>query len=262
MIVDPDTVNEEVVEVTNRSGTTLTVTRGVDGTTAVAHSAGAVIRHGVSARDFDEPNAFLNAGGTVGGNTTITGTIGATGLAGSLLSSATPAALGTAAQGTSAIPSRQDHVHSGTNVALTTPTITGGTASAQVVIGPEERCTVSATAATGTINFDLATQGVLYYTTNASANFTLNFRGNSGTTLNSALAVGDSISAVFLNTNGTTAYYPTVFQIDTTAVTPRWSGGSAPASGNASSIDAYSFTIIKTAATPTYVVLASAGRYA
>jgi hypothetical protein len=60
MIVDPDTVNEEVVEVTNRSGTTLTVTRGVDGTTAVAHSNGATIRHGVSARDFDEPNALVN----------------------------------------------------------------------------------------------------------------------------------------------------------------------------------------------------------
>lgn len=60
-IVDPDTVNEEVVEVTNRSGTTLTVTRGVDGTTGVSHSSGAVFRHGVSARDFDEPNAHVNA---------------------------------------------------------------------------------------------------------------------------------------------------------------------------------------------------------
>ena len=60
ILVDPDTVNEEVVEVTNRSGTTLTVTRGVDGTTAVAHSAGAVVKHGISARDFDEPNAHVN----------------------------------------------------------------------------------------------------------------------------------------------------------------------------------------------------------
>lgn len=65
MVVDPDTVNEEVVEVTARSGTTLTVTRGVDGTTAVSHSSGAVIRHGVSGRDFDEPNAFVNGTGVV-----------------------------------------------------------------------------------------------------------------------------------------------------------------------------------------------------
>ena len=62
-IIDPDTASEEVVEVTNVSGTTLTVTRGVDGTSAVSHNAGAVFRHGVSARDFDEANAFVNGGG-------------------------------------------------------------------------------------------------------------------------------------------------------------------------------------------------------
>lgn len=66
-IIDPDTASEEVVEVTNVSGTTLTVTRGVDGTTAVSHSAGAVFRHGVSARDFDEANAFVNGGGIANG---------------------------------------------------------------------------------------------------------------------------------------------------------------------------------------------------
>lgn len=71
LIIDQDTVNEEIVEVTNRSGTTLTVVRGVDGTTAVSHSAGAAVNHGVSARDFNEPNAFLNEGGTVTGATAV-----------------------------------------------------------------------------------------------------------------------------------------------------------------------------------------------
>ena len=140
--------------------------------------------------------------------------------------------------------------------------VLGPTIVSPVLLSPEERCTVSATAATGTVHFDTVTQGVLFYTTNASGNFTLNFRGNSGTTLASLLAVGDSITVVFLVTNGATPYYPTVFQVDGSAVTPKWSGGSAPAAGNASSIDAYSFTIIKTAATPTYTVLASAGRFA
>jgi hypothetical protein len=65
MIIDQDTINEEVVEVTNRSGTTLTVTRGVDGTTGVAHTTGATVNHGVSGRDFDEPNAFINGTGVV-----------------------------------------------------------------------------------------------------------------------------------------------------------------------------------------------------
>lgn len=121
---------------------------------------------------------------------------------------------------------------------------------------PEEVVNVVASAATGTINVDLATSAYWFYTTDASANFTLNFRGSSGTTLNSILAVGQSISVVFLNTNGATAYYPTTFQIDGSSITPKWSGGTAPSAGNASSIDAYSFSIIKTAATPTYTVLA------
>jgi hypothetical protein len=58
-----------------------------------------------------------------------------------------------------------------------------------------------------------------------------------------------------LVTNGATAYYQTALNIDGVAQTVKYSGGTAPSAGNASSIDAYSFTIIKTAATPTYTVL-------
>ena len=143
------------------------------------------------------------------------------------------------------------------NKTLTSPTINSAT-----ITSPEETTTISATAATGTINFDVNTQTDLYYTTNASANFTLNFRGSAGATLNSILPVGSSVSTVFRNTNGATPYYPTVFQIDGSAVTPRWQGGTAPTAGNASSIDVYSFVITKTAATPTYLVLASQTRFA
>jgi hypothetical protein len=135
-------------------------------------------------------------------------------------------------------------------------TLTNKILASDSFTGPIENSTVSATAATGTINFDCITQGVLYYTTNASANFTLNFRGNSTTTLNSLLAVGQAISVVFLNTNGATPYYANAFQIDGTSVTPKWVGGTASSAGNASAIDSYSFTIVKTAATPTYTVLA------
>jgi len=132
----------------------------------------------------------------------------------------------------------------------------------KILVSPEERTTVSATAATGTIAYDALTQGVLYYTTNASANWTLNIRGNSTTTLNSILAVGDAITVTFLVQQGTTAYYPTALQIDGSAVTPRYQGGTAWAAGNASSIDAYVYTVIKTAATPTYTVFASQTRFA
>jgi hypothetical protein len=138
---------------------------------------------------------------------------------------------------------------SSTYAPLATPTLTS-----PIIISPEERTTVSATAAATTVNFDASTQGVLYYTSNATANWTLNVRGTSGTTLSSILAVGDAITVSFLVTNGSTAYYQTAFNIDGSAVTPKYSGGTAPASGNASSIDVYTYTIIKTAATPTYTV--------
>lgn len=142
------------------------------------------------------------------------------------------------------------------DTAITADLTTSQTLAKKALKSPKEITTVSATAATGTINFDLLTQGVLYYTTNASGNFTLNFRGDGSNTLNSQMAVGDAISAVFLNTNGGTPYYASAFQIDGASVTPKWSGGTAPTAGNASAIDSYSFTIIKTAATPTYTVLA------
>lgn len=137
---------------------------------------------------------------------------------------------------------------------MASKTLTSPVLNNAIVKSPEERWTTSATSATGTIAFDAVTQGALYYTSNASGNWTLNVRGDSGTTLNSILAVGDAITVAFLVTNGGTAYYQTGFQIDGSAVTPKWSGGTAPASGNASSIDVYSFTIVKTAATPTYTV--------
>ena len=123
------------------------------------------------------------------------------------------------------------------------------------VLGAIETANIVAAAATGTINIDCKTSTLWYYTTNASANFTLNFRGSSTVTLNTLLTVGQSISVVFLNTNGATPYYASAFTIDGTAVTPMWSGGVAPLAGNASAIDVYSFTIIKTAAS-TYKVLA------
>ena len=139
---------------------------------------------------------------------------------------------------------------------LTNKTLTSPVENNPYITSPKEVTTVSATAATGTVNFDVLTQGVLYYTTNASANWTLNFRGNSGTTLNSIMNNNDSWTVVFLNTNGTTAYYPSAFTIDGTSITPKWVSGTAPASGNASAIDGYTFTIIKTASA-TYTVLAA-----
>ena len=143
-----------------------------------------------------------------------------------------------------------------TNKTLTSPVINGG-----VVTSLLEGANTVASAATGTINFDVITSSVWYYTTSASANFTLNFRGNSGTTLNTLLANNQSVTCVFLNTNGATPYYASAITIDGTSVTPKWQGGIAPTAGNASAIDAYSYTIYKTASA-TYTIFASQTKFA
>ena len=116
-----------------------------------------------------------------------------------------------------------------------------------------------AAAPSSTTNFYLNNGAVQYYTSNANTNFTLNFAFSSGTSLNSAMSVGDSVSATLLVTNGSTGYYASAFQIDGTSVTPKWQG-SAPTSGDASSIDSYTFVILKTASA-TYTVLASVTKF-
>jgi hypothetical protein len=144
---------------------------------------------------------------------------------------------------------------------LTNKTLTSPVLSTAILKSPEERLTVSATAATGTVNFDVLTQGVLYYTTNASGNWTLNVRGDGSNTLNSVLETNDSITVVFLVTQGSTAYYSTALTIDGNAVTPKYITGTAFTAGNASSIDSYVYTIIKTGSA-TFTVLASQTKFA
>jgi hypothetical protein len=149
-----------------------------------------------------------------------------------------------------------DETGSGALVFGTAPSI-----SRSLLNTTKEFITVSATAATGTINFDAITQSVLYYTTDASDDWTLNVRGDSGTTLDSIMSTGESITVAFLVTQGATAYYQTDFEVDGSAVTPKWQGGSAPTEGNASGIDAYVINIIKTGSA-TFTALASITQFA
>lgn len=147
----------------------------------------------------------------------------------------------------------------GTSPTIGTPAISGGTLVDSVIRGIEEDVNVVASAATGTINFDVSTASIWYYTSNATANHTLNFRYSSGTSLDSALATGDAITVVWMNTNGATAYYPNSITIDGNAVTPKVPA--AISSGNASAIDVYTFTIIKTASA-TFTVLETQTKFA
>jgi hypothetical protein len=147
---------------------------------------------------------------------------------------------------------------------LTNKTLTSPTVSTPIFISPEERFNIVAAAASSTIAINVLTAGVWYYTSNATANHTLNFRGDGSNSLNSILTTGDSVTVSWLNTNGATPYYPNVYQVDgtTSGVTVNWSGGTAPSAGNASSIDAYSFTIVKTADATFRILAAGAVKYA
>ena len=137
----------------------------------------------------------------------------------------------------------------------------------RVTLGPSkiqqvaEKITTAATAATGTVAYDVLTQAVLNYTTAASGNWTLNVRGDGSTALNAVMDTGESLTIAFIVAQTGTADYNNVFQIDGSGVTPEWQGGAAPTEGNINSLDTYSYTIIKTGSA-TFTVLASQTQFA
>jgi len=141
--------------------------------------------------------------------------------------------------------------------AFTTLSASGTTSIYEVL----EKASIAATSLTGTVNYDALAGAVLYCTSNASGNWTLNVRGDGSTTLNNVMATGDSLSLAVLVTQGSTAYYQSGFQIDGSSVTPKWAGGTAPTAGNASSVDAYTLTIFKTGSA-TFTVFASQTKFA
>ena len=134
------------------------------------------------------------------------------------------------------------------NLALTNVTITT----------IQEPANVTATAANATINMELLNSAVLYLTSNAAGNFTVNFRGSSTTSLNNVMS---NNACTVLATQGNTAYYNSVVQVDGNSVTPKWQGGTAPTSGNASSVDSYTYVIIKTGSAA-FTVLAAQTKFA
>ena len=91
---------------------------------------------------------------------------------------------------------------------------------------------------------------LVVFTANSSANSTVNFTGLAG------MPVGNTASFVIINPNSSTAKYINVYQVDGSATTVKWAGG-APIGGTSANTDIYSFSIIKTSATPTYNVFAS-----
>jgi len=124
-----------------------------------------------------------------------------------------------------------------------------------------EKVTTTATAATGTVAYDVLTQAVLNYTTDASGNWTLNIRGDGSNSLDSIMDTGESITIAHIVKQGSTAYYNSAVQVDGSSITPEWQGGSAPSAGNINSLDVYTYTIIKTGSA-TFTALASLTQFA
>jgi hypothetical protein len=191
-----------------------------------------------------------------GANSDIT-SLSALGLTGVIKGNGPASALTAATAGT-------DYVAPGTATTFTaTQTFTGSTTvPAEIARNIVEPITVSATAATGTIPIYPSTQSVVYYTTNASANWTANLTWSAGTTMNTALSTGQAVTVVFMATNGSTAYYNSVVQVDgsTSGVTTKWQGGAAISAGNVNSVDVYTYTVVKTGS-GTFTVFASQVRY-
>ena len=127
VVIDPDTALEEIVDVTAVSTNTLTITRGIDGSTGVAHSAGAVVRHMAIGRDYREANTHIEASSGVHGLTgSVVGTTDTQTLTNKTISAADNTLTGVVTlTGTQTL----------TNKTLTSPTITGTGAIAGTFTG-------------------------------------------------------------------------------------------------------------------------------
>lgn len=226
-------VNDLVDEVADVRSSSQPGATGFTGASGATGFTGATGPAGVDGATGIGATGFIGATGPTGfiGATGFTGATGPTGLTGAV----------------------------GTDGATGPTGFTGATGPDGTFSGFED-VTISATAFTGTVNFDVLTQNVLYYTTSATGNWTLNVRGDSGTTLDSIMSTGQAITITAIAEIGATSRYASGFTIDGVSKTLNWLNGTAASNNNSSCRDIYTYTIIKTAAA-TYTVFASRSKF-
>lgn len=127
----------------------------------------------------------------------------------------------------------------------------------------KERITVSAIAASATVDYNVQTQQILYYTSDAATDWTINITAStdSSATLNSIMSTNQAITLRHYVTVGSSEFRNTVVQIDNTVngVTTLWKGG-APSVGGTNGVDVYTYKVLKTA-DEVFTVFASLDSY-
>lgn len=214
-------------------------------------TTGVTIASGEKAQVAWNGSDFVKVSSSTAGSGSVTSVSAGTGMSFSTITTS-----GSVAIDTTVVPR---FANAGTFTATQTFNGTSSTKATQL-LNAAETVNVVAAAPSATTNFYVNSGAVQYYTTNAANNWTLNVAFSSGTSLNTAMSVGDSITIALLTTQGATPYYQSALTIDGTSVTPKYQGGTAWSAGNASGIDAYVLTIIKTASA-TYTVIASQTQY-
>ena len=109
-----------------------------------------------------------------------------------------------------------------------------------------EKVNVTAGKLSDNLNIDLANGMVHLFTTAESTTAVPNIRVDGSTSLNSVMAIGESVVVTLITTANASAYSAQM-TIDGGAQTENWVGGSAPSDGGSSGVDIHTFTIIKTA---------------
>lgn len=121
-------------------------------------------------------------------------------------------------------------------------------------------------APTSTTNFDVVTQAISVYNSNATTNFSLNVRADSTTPMSSVLAVGESIGIGLIVSNGNSNYYLTSIVIDGVNQPILYQSGIPITTGNSNSKDMYNIFIMRTgivsAGVGSYLVFASLTKFA
>lgn len=238
VVIDPDTALEEIVDVYSASGNpvsgnTLTIVRGIDGSTGQAHSAGAAVRHMAIGRDYREANTHENATSGVHGvtgsvvGTTDTQTLtnkSISGTANTITGIPNAATTATSANTPSAIVARDasGNFSAGTVTANLTGNVTGaviGNASTATALQTARNFQIlgdveaSAVSFNGTGNVNLTTQIATGVIVNADVNASANIapskiagtavtQADTGTVTSTMIADGTIVNADISNSAG------------------------------------------------------------